>query len=489
MCTGPDQSPEAPTPEAAELRQRAEQQLSAGPDATARSEAQVLHLMHELQVHQIELQMQNESLQCAELQAREALQRLGDLHRTLELKVAERTAQLVVAREAAEAANLAKSVFLANMSHELRTPLNGVLGMIGLALGRATDARQRDWLDKASRSAAHLLTIINDVLDLSKIEAESLTLAHEDFELASVLELVTNVLAPQVAAKGLGFDVAIAPKLASRPLQGDSQRLGQVLLNLAGNAVKFTDAGSVHIAVTLLEETPEETLVRFEIRDTGLGINPGDIVRLFRPFDQIDASTTRRQGGTGLGLVICKRMVQLMGGQIGVHSAPDAGSTFWFTARLGSLARSAGGEPVAPMAEVQRRLATQFPGARILVAEDDPINQEVMGALLEAADLCVSLVPDGGSALAQASSLAHDLILMDLQMPVMDGLDATRAMRAVPGLQHTPIIALTASVFDQDRASCLAAGMNDHLPKPIDPTLLYATLLKWLRLRPLRSAA
>jgi signal transduction histidine kinase/ActR/RegA family two-component response regulator len=481
-------APLGPPLEAAALRQAAEQRLAQRPVTPADGLADALHLFHELQVHQIELQLQNEALQLSETEARQAVQGLVALRGRLEQEVVDRTAALVSAREAADAANHAKSLFLSNMSHELRTPLNGVMGMIGLALGRATDPRQIDWLQKANSSAAHLLSIINDVLDLAKIEADKLTLVQVDFRLGSVLDLLVDLLTGQATGKGVGFSVDIdPPQLAGQHLLGDAQRLRQVLLNLAGNAVKFTDVGSVCISVSQVQAAHDELLLRFEVRDTGLGISPDDLGRLFKEFAQVDNSSTRLRGGTGLGLAICKRLVEAMRGEIGVESVPGVGSTFWFTARFGVAeaqpVRPSLPEAAAPLA----RLIDEFTGTSVLLVEDNPINQQLMRALLEQAGLAVSVADNGAIAVAAARAAPFALILMDLHMPELDGIAATRAIRVIPGYAHTPIVALTSSAFDEDRQRCLEAGMDDHIAKPIAAADLFGAMLKWLRARPVRA--
>jgi signal transduction histidine kinase len=471
------------TPSAPALRQRAEERLAQRAEAPPLGEAEALRVLHELQVHQVELLMQNEALQEAQAQAQEALGQLSELNASIEQRVVARTAELLAAREAAEAASQAKSSFLSNMSHELRTPMNGVMGMIDLSLRAATDAHQIDWLRKARRAAAHLLSVINDVLDISKIEADRFKLEPAVFELASVMELMTDLLAPQVAEKGLQFAVDIAPELAARRLVGDRHRLGQVLLNLAGNAVKFTDQGGVQVTALVAEESATDALVRFEVKDSGIGVAPEDHARMFVAFEQADTSMSRSHGGTGLGLAISTRMVRLMGGEIGIRSALGAGSTFWFTARLGKAGPAAALAPRPAGASALAQLASGFAGTRVLLVEDNPVNQEVMRGLVEDAGLSVDVAEDGLAALAFARATDYALILMDLQMPKMGGIEAAGIIRTMPGRAQTPVIALTASVFDQDRARCLEGGMSDHIAKPVEPDILYTTLLAWLRPR------
>jgi PAS domain S-box-containing protein len=398
----------------------------------------------------------------------------------LEELVEQRTAALSIAKEAAEAASRAKSTFLANMSHELRTPMNAILGMTGLALRNATDPKLRDQLNKVTRASQHLLHVINDILDISKIEAERLNLDTFEFVLATTLESLSNMALPAATAKGLKLSFNIAPELANQPLIGDFLRLGQILLNLTSNAIKFTHVGSVSIDVSANEDSPAELLLRFEVRDTGIGISAEDQTRLFQAFEQSDNSMTRKYGGTGLGLAISKRLASLMGGSIGVESEPGSGSTFWFTARLQKAVASIdpARNPSAPQAE--DRLRSGYAGARILLAEDEPINQEVSRELLESAGLIVDLAEDGVEAVELAKHKNYDLILLDLQMPRMNGIEAARIIRTQPGREAVPILALTANAFTGDRQKCIDAGMNDHIGKPVDPDLLFETLLNWL---------
>jgi PAS domain S-box-containing protein len=410
--------------------------------------------------------------------------------RTADLEAANRT--LIGAKEAAEAANRAKSAFLANMSHELRTPLNGIVGMIELALRRTDDPKLKDYLEKALQSSDHLLSVINDVLDISKIEAARLQLEQIDFSLDQILESQVAVLEMKAREKGLQLQVQMQPTLSGRRFRGDPTRLGQVLLNLGANAIKFTEHGAITLRVSLFEDQADGVLLRWEVTDTGIGIDEAAQKRLFHAFEQADNSMTRKYGGTGLGLVISQRLVHMMGGEIGVESEPGKGSTFWFTVKLGKV----DGEPLPPLASgsdgrhlgggndgADRRLKDRFAGARVLLAEDEPISREVSLALLEDVGLVVDLAEDGRQALDLASRNPYRMILMDMQMPAMNGVDAARAIRAGSTNGTTPIIAMTANAFEEDRQVCLEAGMDGHIAKPVNPPDLYEAVFRCLAKR------
>ncbi len=549
------------------------------------------------------------------------LQLIGDdLWRIVMRRRAE--AALAAAKESAEAANRAKSAFLANMSHEIRTPMNAILGLTHLLQQGERDPSRRDRLGKITAASRHLLQLLNDILDLAKIEEQKLVLEATEFDLIAVLEDACNLVGEKAHQKHLELVLDLDPVLTrGAPQRGDPTRLTQVLLNLLGNAIKFTERGAIRLCVRRLAEEPDGQRFRFEVEDTGIGIAPEDQERLFLSFEQADSSTTRRYGGTGLGLAINRRLVGLMDGESGVASRPGAGSTFWFTARLGrgagpeperapprafpdcralvvddraearevlvallrergietrtfdsgadalafiaarpdgrrpcdlvfldwrmpgldgidagrriaaavparpprlvllatafdepglaARARAAGfaalltkpviaervdavlaqvllgdavlaAEPAYRASEAERALAGRCRGLRVLLAEDDPVSQEVTGGLLDAVGLAVDLAGDGARAVELAAGTRYAAILMDMQMPRLDGVAAARTIRAAPQGRAVPIIAMTANAFAEDRERCLAVGMNDFITKPVDPGTLYGSLLRWL---------
>ena len=520
----------------------------------------------------------------------------------------------------AEAANRAKTAFLANMSHEIRTPMNAIIGLTHLLRRDLRAPAEIDRLDRIAAAADHLLSVINDILDLSKIEAGHLVLAQEPLDLEAVVGNVAHMIAERAEAKGLELVVEMEPSLLT-DFVGDPVRLSQALLNYAGNAVKFTEHGAIVLRVRKADETDNDTLVRFEVEDTGIGIDARHHERLFQAFEQADSSTTRRHGGTGLGLAINARLAQLMGGEVGVKSAPGSGSTFWLTARLGrragavppvprtalahrralvadaeplaaralasmlgafgartdlaltpaetetrlaeaaaegdayvilvldhrlaasdptaairwrealggapaprafltsgtaglETARSLAGaldyegavakpvvpsrlmeifgppfrvpgtlppSPALPRPAAEDRVRAALSGARVLLVEDNPVNRDVALELLELVGLVPDVACDGAEAVRKVAAQTYDVVLMDMQLPVMDGLEATRAIRELPGGGSIPIVAMTANAFSEDREACLGAGMNDFLGKPVDPAKLYGTLLRWLK--------
>ena len=422
----------------------------------------------------------------------------------LEELVAERTAEIATLNTSlkqraleAEAANLAKSVFLANMSHEIRTPMNAILGLVHLIRRDDRDPLELERVGKISEAARHLLAIINDILDLSKIESGKLSLEERSLSLGKVISKCFALMGDAARNKGLQLISEIDPTLPDI-LRGDPMRLSQALLNLLGNAVKFTEHGSITLRVSPETASTDSLLLRFEVIDTGIGIAADVVQRLFQPFEQGDSSTTRRFGGTGLGLAITRRLAELMGGTVGVSSTPGVGSRFWFSARLQPQAQSAldallvgnhnghrmdnnhASSALDAKEQAETLLRSTHRGARLLLAEDDAINQDVAVELLTSVGLNVDVAADGLQAVAMAQANDYAAILMDVQMPGLDGLEATRRIRKLSNHINTPILAFTANAYGEDRAACLAAGMDDHVAKPVDPRLLYASLLHWL---------
>lgn len=371
------------------------------------------------------------------------------------------------ARDAAEAASRAKSEFLANVSHELRTPMNAVIGLSHLALGFSREAGQRDYLRKIHSSAQALLGIIDDILDFSRIEADGVVLKPAEFRLDEVLEALRTMLGPAAERRGLALDIVTAPDVPAR-LIGDALRLGRVLRNLVSNAVKFSEHGPITVSV---ESAGAPGTLRFRVEDRGIGMSTEQQARLFQAFMQADTSSVRRYGGTGLGLVICKRLVEAMGGSIEVESTLGAGSTFSFTVTLDLPEPRAGGadDPDPPPGD---RLA----GLRILVVEDNPVNQAVVEGFLACEGAATVVAGNGRIALEKLRSSAFDAVLMDLQMPEMDGYEATRIIRGELGMTRLPIIAVTAHALEEERLRCLEAGMNEHISKPVNPERLVDTL-------------
>ncbi len=381
--------------------------------------------------------------------------------------------ELREALDAAGTASHAKSTFLANMSHEIRTPMNAIIGLTHLLQQSSLNVKQKTQLEKIDASAQHLLSIINDILDLSKIEAGKLTLEHRDFHLDEVFNCIQSLFRQRLVTRGLQIEIDC--NIEPTWFCGDVTRVRQALINYVDNAIKFSEQGTIVLRARVLDENESQILLRFEVQDSGIGITPDKLPTLFDAFDQADTTITRRYGGTGLGLAITRQLAQLMDGEVGVDSEPGKGSTFWFSVRL-----EHGHGSLSTAAATRYELGPQHAGCRILLADDNDINREVAEALLASKSLLVDAARNGHEAVAMVRKTGYDLILMDIQMPGYDGLEATRVIRNGTENSNVPILALTANVFADDRDLCIEAGMNDFIAKPFRADAFFSVVARWL---------